>query len=357
MQAIGNNRDCYSKSCEKKDLAVYALTPQGAQLAKLIASKLGGELFLSKSLTQYSQAKAFNSLMQTVAEQFGSFRAHVFVAAAGIAVRAIAAHIQNKQKDPAVVVLDQQGEYAISLLSGHLGQANKLARCIAQITGGQAVITTATDNMGLPSLDVLAQEQGMFFDDIQALREVSAALLRGEKVQLYDPQGRLRLSLEQKKHFKEINEQAEWSAEKAGVWVDWQRAELGPKQLLLNPPCLSAGIGCNRGTSYAEILELVEETFEEHGLALKSLTGIASIEQKSDEQGLLEAAKELNLKLNFYSAWELKEIKTPSPSEVVHSYMGVHSVCEAAACRLAGSKHLVVGKVKTKNVTLAVALS
>lgn len=361
MQEPGDKIISSDKQCLRADMAqsmaVYALTPQGAKLGTLIASKLSGVLFLPRRLAPASGARSFESIMEAVAKQFFCFRAHVFITAAGIAVRAIAAHIQDKQSDPAVVVLDQKGEYVISLLSGHLGRANELALSIADITRGQAVITTATDCLGLPALDVLAQEQGLYINDMQALRQVSAALLRKEKVQLYDTQKRLALSGEQRKNFIEIKESTQWSPDSPGVRVDWQQPELNPNQLLLHPACLLAGIGCNRDTSCAEILDLVHKTFAEHKLALKSLAGIASIQEKSDEQGLLQAAEELGVQLSFYPAAELKEICTPSPSQMVFSHMGVYSVCEAAACKLAGSDHLVVHKVKSTNVTLAIGLS
>jgi cobalt-precorrin 5A hydrolase len=115
-------------------------------------------------------------------------------------------------------------------------------------------------------------------------------------------------------------------------------------------------VGCNRGTSSREILDLLESTFAAHRLALSSLRGLATIEAKRDEAGILEAADELGVPVTLYPAEVLRGVTVPTPSETVKRHMGVKSVCEAAAIERTGGGRLLVPKTRSRNATLAVAL-
>ena len=180
-----------------KKTAVYALTPQGAKLGKILSEQMDGDLFLPDRMAGSCGAAAFDSLLDVVSEYFSNYAGHVFIAAAGIVVRAIAPHLQSKVHDPAVVVLDHEGRYCISLLSGHLGGANELAVEVARITGGEAVITTATDTAGLPSMDLLAKDKDLVIANLNAVKRVNMAILSGGKVRIFDPEDRLGLESQQ----------------------------------------------------------------------------------------------------------------------------------------------------------------
>lgn len=109
----------------------------------------------------------------------------IFVGATGIAVRAIAPFITGKAVDPAVLVIDEAGRYVISLLSGHLGGANALARTAASLIEAEPIITTATDAESAFAVDTFAKENGFLLTDLRKAKEVSAKVLRGEKLRIY----------------------------------------------------------------------------------------------------------------------------------------------------------------------------
>ena len=344
----------------ERGTAVYALTPRGARLARTLADGLGGDLFLPEALAREYGATAFGRLFDAVAENVPHYPRQVFVTASGIAVRAMAPHIRSKDRDPAVVVLDTEGRFAVSLLSGHVGGANDLARQAARITGGEAVITTATDTAGLKSWDELALEKDLVIDDLRAVKNLNMALLRGEAAAVWDPEDRLGLTGSEDPAFPIVRAAAEdaLSSDGPAVRVTW-RAVSGPRTdtcLVLHPRCLVAGVGCNRGTAAAEILDLVRETFAEHGLSPASLSCLTTLDAKKDEAGLLEAAKALGVPVVFYSPEEVQDVKVPNPSDAVHRHMGVESVCEATALKRAATQRLLVQKVRSRNATLAVAL-
>ena len=152
------------------------------------------DLYLPPELAREFGGREFFRLRDLLAETFSRYSGHVFLTAAGIVVRGIAPLLRGKEEDPAVVVLDQKGEYAVSLLSGHLGGGNRLAREVAAVTGGRAVITTATDSLGLPAAEELARDTEMHIPDLRAATPVNAALANRRILQLRDPEERLGLA-------------------------------------------------------------------------------------------------------------------------------------------------------------------
>jgi cobalt-precorrin 5A hydrolase len=341
-----------------KRTAVYALTEEGARTAETLAGRLDGDLFLPRGLSAEFEGKRFDRLIDLVSATFPRYRRHVFVAAVGIVVRVIAPHIGSKSKDPAVVALDQRGRHAVSVLSGHLGGANRLAREVADLTGGTPVITTATDTEGLPSIDLLAQENGLAIENPSAVKAVNKAILNGQPIQVYDPEDRLGLKGGESGElpFRLVAAGGDWGRSAPGVWVSWKIAEPHPQRLLLHPPVLVAGVGCNRGTEAKEVLALVRETFLAHSLSLMSLQCLSTIEEKRGEEGLVEAARALKVPLLFFESKRLMTVEVPNPSSTVQRHMGVSSVCEAAALLKSGARDLLVPKTKSRNVTLAIAL-
>ncbi|WP_235957045.1 cobalt-precorrin 5A hydrolase [Fundidesulfovibrio magnetotacticus] len=337
-------------------LAVWALTPQGVRLARGLARELQGEVFAPRRFAAPGE-QGFASLTEAVAAAFHARPGHLFVAACGIVVRAVAPLLQGKAKDPAVVVLDQAGRFAVSLLSGHLGGANDLARRAAAFTGGQAVITTATDVEGLPSLDLLARDSGLAIGNLEAVRAVNAGLLEGKSVQLFDPSGLLTVPPAHAGRFEWVAAQHLMDPGRPCVAVTWSTSPLPPGCLALRPRVVAAGVGCRRGTSAAEILEAIEAACALRRVSPASVAVLASIEAKRDEAGLIEAARALGAELAFLPAARLAGVAVPNPSAQAFKHMGVESVCEAAALLTSGSDKLLLPKFKTRAVTVALALA
>ena len=340
-------------------LAVYALTAPGARLGRVLAERLAGDLYVPDRLAGECGGRGFGSLLPLVGDTWGRYGRHVFVAAAGIAVRAIAPHLRGKDRDPAVVVVDQRGRFAVSLVSGHLGGANALAREVAALTAGQAVVTTATDVEEIPAMDDLARERGLAVADVSQVKPVNVALLAGDPVQVCDPEGWLGLAApgpEWAGRITAVPELALWTPGRPGVVVSWREVPPQPEMLVLHPPCLCVGVGCRRGASAGEIEAALRTLLADEGLALASVLCLGTIREKQDEAGLLAAAASLGKGLYFFSAGDLAEVATPNPSSRVEAQMGTPSVCEAAAMLLAGSDALLVEKRVLGKVTVAVAL-
>jgi cobalt-precorrin 5A hydrolase len=290
--------------------------------------------------------RVFRSLKPEVARCFNDYSAHVFFMAAGIVVRTIAPLIGDKTKDPAVVSVDDRGRFAVSLLSGHIGGANRLAEHVASVLGSQPVITTASDVNGIESVDMMAVNRNLGIENPGAIKTVNMAFLTGKPVGLHDPYG----------YFSGRDEFDRNGQPDATVWIDDRTGLPGETGLLLRPRTLVAGMGCNRGTDLSEIRNLLLETMVKHGLSPLSIGAIASVDVKNDEPAIRQLAGELNVGLIFFSRDELKTVQgVETPSEVVEKHVGVSSVCEAAAILGAGNGDLIVPKHKSLNATVAVA--
>ncbi|GAB6124748.1 cobalamin biosynthesis protein [Humidesulfovibrio idahonensis] len=290
-----------------------------------------------------------------MAERFSAYRRHVFIGAVGIAVRAIAPHLRGKTLDPAVAVLDLAARFAISLVSGHAGGANALARELARLTGATAVITTGTDAAGLPGVDELAAAKGMAVDNAAAVKAVAAALLEGRPVQLYDPEGRLLEGEDAGGLFVPTPPEA-WDAAAPGVWCHWRVGGRHPQTFRVYPRCLCLGLGCRKGVEEREILAHVEHILARENLAPQSLAASGTASIKRDDPGICAAMIALGAEYVFFSPEALADVEAAGQSETVKRRTGTGSVCEAAALLLSGAAGLLVEKTKTSRVTCAVAL-
>ena len=340
-----------------RPIKILALTPTGAALAHRLARGLKeAQCWLPAALAAEPGDLIFHKLAQAFQEAFAGNDNLVCVMAAGIVVRGIAPYLKGKDTDPAVVVVDEAGQFAVSLLSGHLGGANELARRVAQVLGGTPVITTATDVHGLPALDVLAKAHGLSIENLAGVRPIHMALLGGRAVRLVDPEGFLSGELSAYPELFSLDPDLDRALSGPGpaVYVGFRERDWPPEWLRLRPRNLVAGMGCHKGTPGEELLAFIRHTFEQEKLSLLSLKALATIEAKKDEPGLRMAARSLGVEFLWFTATELKDIPVPNPSPRVARHMQVASVSEASALK-AGGVELIVTKQKSPNATLAVA--
>lgn len=273
----------------------------------------------------------------------------ICIMAAGIVVRGLGGLCADKRVDPCVLVLDEKGKFVISLLSGHLGGGNQLARELAAKLGAQAVITTASDSCGHTALDLWAVKNRLVVDDPRRLTEKSAILVNSGLLTIYSDYEVQRLP----EDFRRV-----MRAEDADIIVS--DALFGENPALLLRPCaLWVGLGCNRGTPKVDFERAVIQLCTENQLNQSSIAGYASIDLKADESGLLDFAESEGQVIQFYAKEQLNLVDGVSTSAVVLAATGAKGVAEPAAVLAAdttrGSGKLIVRKRKWKDVTAAVA--
>ena len=344
------------------NVAIIAITRNGARIgAELQAGIPKSRLFvIEKHATgdAHPFSNGVQNLMDRLWPDYGGF---VFIMATGIVVRTIAPLLQAKDRDPAVVVLDDAGRFAVSLLSGHIGGANALAKTCAGLIGSIPVITTATDVNELPSFDMLAKESGWLIEDLARVKILNALLLEGKEIAVVDHGSQVRRYCAGKgvlSFHEDLDGALESGA--SGQLVVTNRI-IPPRQrteqlLVLRPLNLCLGIGCNRGTSAREIQSVVLEHLEQLSLSFKSVKCIATAQAKADETGLLEFAAASGLPVLLFESEQLNGVDAPSPaSDHSMAAIGARGVAEPAALLGSEGGKLLLHKIKSGNVTLAIA--
>jgi len=374
-------------------IAAIATTPMGLRnIAPLTdGNQPLAQLFISAKLQpvadslQLTYSLYDTSLPALLSAHWTSYDGFIFCLASGAVVRLIAPLLKDKQSDPAVVVLDPSGQFAISLCGGHQGGGDRLTRRISQLLNTQPVLTGASNALGLPAIDMLGEPFGWVKGRGDWLG-VSSAVAHQVPVQVVQEAG---TTLWQEHlpeghsfqfGFPEFEERNEQPQPQARVWIspikrsfapDAQRSDEQMSNTQLSntqiskvqwhPRVLWVGVGCERDTDRELIEWAIASTFEKNHLAVEAIAGIATLDLKSDEVGLLALTTDKNWPLQCFEAETLKTIDVPTPSEVVAKEVGTPSVCEAAALTAASATELRVKKQVVKKpglkgaVTVAIA--
>jgi cobalt-precorrin 5A hydrolase / precorrin-3B C17-methyltransferase len=397
-------------------LAAIATTPTAAKRLLPLTRSTGATLFIPESLTGFLEAVGGQDAHPTIQVYAGSlktllgtiwhqYQGFIFGLAAGAVVRLISPLLEDKSRDPAVVVVDEMGQFAISLCSGHQGGADRLARLVALQIGATPVLTGASVGLGLPAVDMLGVPFGWTKGEGNWTK-VAAAIARGEPVEVIQEVG----STLWQKHLPkghpfyfaaaedqvsrgageqgsrgageqvsrgageqvsrgggEIKDLVDASSTitdcqlpitKARIWIGFTQRRFSLESELAkvqwHPRVLWVGIGCERGTSRQLIETAIERVFQTHHLAMGAIAGIATIDIKASEAGLVELCRDRNWPLQTFPAEILRSISVPTPSTVVETEVGTPSVAEAAAIVAAeasclsipnsGQDHLLVGQ-------------
>jgi cobalt-precorrin 5A hydrolase/precorrin-3B C17-methyltransferase len=298
------------------------------------------------------------SLKAQLTNLWNKHQGFIFCLAAGAVVRLIAPLLEHKSCDPAVVVVDEAGRFVISLCSGHQGGADKLARLIAQLIGATPVLTGASTTLGLPAVDMLGVPLGWHKGEGD-WTGVSAAIARGEPVQVIQAAGSTLWQSHLPQGHSFYFEPAESVTPKAKIWISpkvllpttyqvqtrpdgTSERQLHPllPQIQWHPRVLWVGIGCERDTSRQLIETAIQHVCLNNQLAESAIAGIATIDLKADEVGLVELCRDRNWPLRTFPSDLLCSVSVPNPSEVVEAEVGTPSVSEAAA--LCAARELAV---------------
>ena len=330
--------------------AAITTTPAGLTVLLPLASALPATVWIPQPLAAAAAAYGLAAqvydgpLKATVAELWPTHDGLIFALATGAVVRLIAPLLIDKASDPAVVVVSEAGDQVISLCGGHQGGGDDLTRQIAHLLGANPVITGSSSAQGLPGVDVL----GIPFGWTKGSGDwtgVSAAIAHGKPVEVFQDAG----STLWQDHLPQGHpfgfEPADVRA--ARLWISPIQRQFAPEsefpKAQWHPRVLWVGVGCERGTPQGVIEAAIDQVCRANHLAVGAIAGIASLDLKADEVGLVALCAERQWPLRCFTAEDLKAIPVPNPSPVVAAAVQTPSVAEAAAI-LAAQGELRVAK-------------
>lgn len=323
-------------------IEIAAFTDRGEALA----GELAGNLRNDGDRANVSRCGRALPLRQWAADRFARADALIFVGSIGIAVRAVSPFLASKTSDPAVVVVDDHGRFAVALLSGHLGGANELAERVAVLIGAVPVVTTATDNAGVFQVDVWAKKAGLAIANPERIKNVSAKLLAGQSVGLrsaFPVAGVLPPGV--------VLRDGD-----ADIVVD-VRTSPAPEGLRLVPPAVVLGVGCRKNVG-AETIDAAFESFRRAaGIFPSAFAKVCSADLKKDEPGLRAFCEKRSLPFETFSSDALAALAGEfTASDFVASVAGVDNVCERSAVAGSGGGELAVRKRVNGGVAMAAAV-
>lgn len=311
-------------------------------------------------------------LVDSVRSRWADVDGFVLVCATGIAVRAIAPLLADKAADPAVVVVDDGGRFVVALTGGHRGGANVLARQVAALLGAEPVVTTATDQAGLPALDNLPG-----FAATGDVAGVTRAWLDGSPPRLEIDPALAGWPLPAALSATPLPVEPESFAHPYGGHTTPGSPPAGPRvvvtdrvaaptadAVVLRPRSLVVGVGSSSGADPQGLYRLVVDAIAEAGLSVDAVDCVATVDRKAAEPAIVELAATLGVGLRCFPPEVLATMPVPNPSSVVEAAVGTPSVAEAAALAAAGAVEtgvgaagptLVVEKRRSTDATVAIA--
>ena len=328
-------------------IAVIQISEAGKDIALSLQRELGAKIILRTD----------------VGKQWNKFDGFVFIGAMGICVRTIAPYITDKHDDPAVVCVDSLGLNAISVLSGHIGGANDLAREVASLIGAREVITTQSDNAGLWALDTFAERFHWAIASDDDMNDCIYAFVNKKPTALLMEvcdEGTDYLEKTLPEHVTVVKSLEEVDSKKFSLVIIVSPYNLcapyGVLELHFVPMIAALGFGlANHPDDYEDIYDEIDEAMSRIGV-LPCYKRYCTIDVKQDEEFCAMLVDDLGEELVFYTAEQLAKVEVPNPSATVQKHVGTPSVCEAAAILGSNNGKLIVPKVKGRNWTAALAI-
>ena len=316
-------------------LAVITVTNKGVDRAFSIKSKIECDIFTISKFMREGTFLIEGRLQEFYGKINLKYDTFLFITAAGIAVRTIAPFIKSKDVDPAVLSMDEEGNFIISLLSGHLGGANEAAVILSEITGSVPVISTASDVSGKIAADTIALKINGKLESLESAKKVTSLVVAGKKVDIKIPE----------------NMEGE---NPEGVIIISNRKNIEISHII--PRNIVIGIGCRRGKEGIKIIEAIRNSLEKYNLSEESIRIFTTADVKKDEKGIHEAADFFKRKVEIISCEEIKKIeKNFEQSEFVKKTIGVGAV--SAPCAFItgkGKGKFLAEKLKYDGITISI---
>lgn len=316
-------------------LAVVTVTEKGVRKGLKIQEKIDCDVFTISKFMKEKTLLIENGLQNFFEKNLLKYDTFLFITASGIAVRTIAPFIKSKDKDPAVLTMDEEGNFIISLLSGHLGGANEAAKILGEITGAVPVISTASDVSGKIAVDTIAMKINGKLESLESAKKVTSLIVAGKEVDIKVPE-----------NMENENPQ--------GVILISNRKNIEIAKII--PQNIVVGIGCKKNKEAEKIIDAVKDSFEKLNLCEESIRVFATVDIKENEAGIIGTAEYFGKELKIISRDDIQKIENNfETSQFVKKSIGVGAV--SAPCAFIAGKgrgKFLAEKLKYEGITISI---
>ena len=316
-------------------LAVITVTEKGVRNGLKIKEKINCDVFTISKFMKEKTLLIENGLQNFFEKNLLKYDTFLFITASGIAVRTIAPFIKSKDKDPAVLTMDEEGNFIISLLSGHLGGANEAAKILGEITGAVPVISTASDVSGKIAVDTIAMKINGKLESLESAKKVTSLIVAGKEVDIKVPE-----------NMENENPQ--------GVILISNRKNIEIAKII--PQNIVVGIGCKKNKEAEKIIDAVKDSFEKLNLCEESIRVFATVDIKENEVGIIGTAEYFGKELKIISREDIQKIENNfETSQFVKKSIGVGAV--SAPCAFIegnGKGKFLAEKLKYEGITISI---
>jgi len=349
-----------------RKISIIAITDKGIKQALILQKQFPKSLVVTTRETTLETVSMVSSIKEYMATYFTKLDGICFVGAMGICVRTIAPFLDDKSKDPAVICVDDLGQNIQSVLSGHKGGANDFARKVAQLLGGQPIISTSSDVQNIWPLDTINEKFDWTIENSVSLNEIMALFVNNKPTALLlDIKDKgtdyLEDSLPDFVTVFYTESEIEYSAYELLIAVTYKRYDCSIPTLTFVPKVLSIGSGCSKTLEPALFDETLKIKLEEKGFLFSAIKNLGSIDIKAQQSAYLEWSLTNKIPFKTFTSSEIDTVSVPNPSVIVQEKIGVDGVSESTAMLLSKNNTLLVEKQKVildnnEKFTFAVSL-
>ena len=316
-------------------LAVVTVTEKGVRNGLKIQEKIDCDVFTISKFMKEKTLLIENGLQNFFEKNLLKYDTFLFITASGIAVRTIAPFIKSKDIDPAVLTMDEEGNFIISLLSGHLGGANEAAKILGEITGAVPVISTASDVSGKIAVDTIAMKINGKLESLESAKKVTSLIVAGKEVNIKVPE-----------NMENENPQ--------GVILISNRKNIEIAKII--PQNIVVGVGCKKDKEAEKIIDAVKDSFEKLNLCEESIRVFATVDIKENEAGIIGTAEYFGKELKIISREDIQKIENNfETSQFVKKSIGIGAV--SAPCAFIAGKgrgKFLAEKLKYEGITISI---
>ena len=326
------------------NISILSVTEQG----KLISDKLYDLLIDDSTILSVNQYH--KNVIKTVDEIFNNTDCIIGIMASGIMIRSIASHVDSKLSDPAILLIDDNANFVISLLSGHFGGANDLTHKIASLLNAQPVITTSTDVNNKIGIDSIAKRFYCNLENPKNIKYINKALVNSIKVDLHLPKSLDYILTDETYDSYNIT---------FDDTLDVIIAKYDNHEVILHPKQMVMGIGARRDIASDKVKYAITQACNILKIPPSRINFFATADVKANEKGILINAEYYNKQIKIINMDDIKNFQDESCSEsdFVMKQFGVKGVCEPSALIANGTNsRLIFKKTAYNGVTIAVSI-